>query len=366
MRFSLILFTTLVIYGCGSQLDVPKAIISEYSKQTPLDLDQFIPGKPYFGSYTIPSDNPMTVEGVELGRMLFYEKMLSGDNTMSCGSCHKQAFAFSDGLAVSKGIDGIAGHRSSMAIVNPLWDKNFFWDGRVVSLEEQALGPIENPIELHQRLPDAVAKLEASNLYPIRFEAAFGDPTITPDRIAKAIAQFERRLISINSKYDKWDRGEIQLTTEELRGFVLMRHPEPGLRGGNCSDCHKFNTMTDPEGDLRNNGVDMLVDDIGLEGVTLDANDKGKMKIPTLRNIALSPPYMHDGRFNTLEEVLDHYNEHTIRNHENVDDLIRSGYNNSIDSTLSLTEQEKSDIIAFLKTLTDEEFLTNPDFSDPF
>ena len=277
---------------------------------------------------------------------------------MSCATCHKQEFAFSDGKAVSKGIDGIAGSRSAMAIVNPLWDEKFFWDGRAESLEEQAIAPIENPIELHQSLADAIAKLEATDIYPSKFKQAFGDEEITSERIGKAIAQFERTLISGNSKYDKWQRGEVEFSFQEIRGFELMRHPEAGTdeRGGNCSDCHKFNTFAEPEGEMRNNGVDEVVVDIGLEEVTGNIADRGKMKIPTLRNIEVSGPYMHDGRFATLEEVMDHYNSTTIRHHENVDILIRAGYNNPVDSTLSLTSQEKADIIAFLKTLTDEDF----------
>lgn len=337
------------------------------SVMTPLSLDSLVPTKPLFGNYDVPVDNPTTEEGVQLGRMLFYEKMLSGDNTMSCASCHQQAFAFTDGEATSKGIDGIAGNRSAMSVQNMLWDSRFFWDGRALSLEEQALGPIQNPIELHQSLKDAVDKLRASEIYPQWFYRAFGDNEINPDRIAKAISQFERTLISSNSRYDQWQRGEVQFTNEELRGFQLMVHPEPpNLQGGNCSDCHKFNTFTESEGILRNNGVDVVVGDIGLEQVSGDPNDRGKMKIPTLRNIEITAPYMHDGRFNTLEEVLDHYNATDLRNHENVDVLIKSAYNNEIDSTLSLTVQQKTDIIAFLKTLTDQEFLTNPDFSDPF
>ena len=366
-KLILISLSILIITACNRQ---QPTIEEPIVRAIPYDLEAIIPSNPYLGNFVIPEDNPMTEQGIELGRMLFYEKMLSVDNSMSCASCHKQEFAFTDGLATSKGIDGISGDRSSMALVNLLWDEKFFWDGRENSLEDQALRPIENPIELHQKLGDAVKKIQESDIYPTKFKSAFGDDKVTADRIAKAIAQFERTLISTNSKYDKYMRGEVQFTSEELYGMQLMQHPEPtGFledRGGNCADCHKFNNFTDPEGEMRNNGVDETVVDLGLELVTGDSKDRGKMKIPTLRNIAVSAPYMHDGRFNTLEEVLNHYNHSNIRHHENVDILVRSGYNNPVDSTLSLTETEKNAIIAFLKTLTDEEFLTNPAFSNPF
>lgn len=365
MRYSIIILflSSVVLISCANVKEC-----NPVDDATPIDLSERIPEIPYLGNFKIPEDNPMTEEGVLLGRMLFYEEMLSGDNTMSCGSCHIQDFAFSDGKAVSKGIDGITGKRSSMALVNLLWDRKFFWDGRASSLEEQALMPIQDEIELHQSLEDAVAKLQASEVYPRQFKKAFGDVTITPERIGKALAQFERTLLSTDSKFDKWNRGEVELTLSEYRGFRLMVHPDPGsgLEGGNCSDCHKFNNFVDPEAEMRNNGLDVTVVDKGLEAITGDTNDRGKMKIPTLRNIAVSAPYMHDGRFNTLEEVLDHYNSSTVFGHENVDGLIKSAYNNPLDPTqLSLTDEQKADIIAFLHTLTDQTYLTNPEFSDP-
>lgn len=325
---------------------------SAYSFSTPV----------YYGDYQIPQNNTTTNEGVALGKMLFYENMLSGDNSMSCSSCHNQKTAFTDTNRFSTGIDGIKGTRNSMAISNVLWQNSFFWDGRSPNLEVQALDPILNPIELHQSLDQAVAKLQASPVYPAMFKKAFGSDVITPENIAKAIAQFERTLISANSKYDKYLRGEVQLSESENRGRILFfTHPSPenGLRGGNCGDCHTGNLAGN--GSFHNNGLDSVFTDIGLESVTKSVFDRGKFKTPSLRNISYTAPYMHDGRFKTLEEVLDHYNG-KLKTSLTLDPLM-SATNEVGGKTLLLTDQEKKDIIDFLKTLNDEEFINNPKFS---
>lgn len=319
----------------------------------------------YFGDYKIPADNPTTVEGATLGRMLFYEPMLSGNNTMTCASCHVQANAFTDTNRFSTGIDGIKGTRNSMAISNVLWQNKFFWDGRASSLEVQALEPIENPIELHQPLSAAVAKLQATSNYPGLFKIAFGSETITADHIAKAIAQFERTLISSNSKYDQYLRGEAVLTESEARGRALFfTHPSPenNLRGGNCGDCHTGDLAGN--GAFHNNGLDAVFQDLGLALLTNNVYDEGKFKTPSLRNIGYTAPYMHDGRFKTLMEVLDQYNEH-VQTSLTLDPLM-SATNTVGAKTLALTEQEKQDIIDFLGTLNDESFVTNSKFSNPF
>ncbi len=327
--------------------------------------------------YKIPNDNPLTDAGIELGRMLFYEKRLSGNNTMSCGTCHQQKFAFTDGgNQFSKGIDGTEGDLNTMSLVNLMWQNRFFWNGRSETLEIQALEPIQNPIEMHETLENAVQKLQETNLYPPKFKEAFGSEIITAENIGKAIAQFERTLISSNSKYDKYWRGEYQLTDLEALGDDLFfTHPEAriGLRGGNCGDCH-LGPLTSGSSrgfdGFHNNGLDS--DEKlrnGLQEVTGNYFDKGKFKAPSLRNIALTAPYMHDGRFQTLEEVLDHYNEH-IQNSETLDPLIREASNEILSSEdtvkLHLTEMEKKAILAFLAMLTDEDFITDERFSDPF
>jgi cytochrome c peroxidase len=323
----------------------------------------------YFGDFQIPANNPLTKEGVTLGRMLFYEKMLSNNNTVSCASCHQQSHAFTDAQAFSKGSDGLPGKRSTMSLVNLSWNKRFFWDGRVTSLEEQALVPIQDPLEMHQSLDAAVAKLQSSPIYPARFKQVFGSETITAQQIAKALAQFERTLVSSNSKYDQYLNKQYQPTAKELNGEALfMTHPLAGkIRGGNCGDCHGGFLTT--LGNFHNNGLDTEVQDNGLEGVTGKIADRGKFRAPSLRNIALTAPYMHNGRFQTLEEVLDHYNEH-IRISETLDPLILEASNEQVvpgePVKLHLSEQEKKDIIAFLHLLTDSTFITDPRFSDPF
>lgn len=331
----------------------------------------------HFGdNHNFPQNKQITAEGVALGRMLFYEKKLSRDNSISCGSCHQQDKAFTDGLAFSIGIDGQKTTISAMSLVNMPWSSHFFWDGRSESLEEQALEPIENPVEMDQSLEETVAKLQNTDDYPNSFFRAFGTTTITAENIAKALAQFQRTLISANSKYDQHLLGNDVLSEKEKLGFELFfTHPEPSiaLRGGNCGDCH-VNVLTSGVNDgfdgFKNNG---LSDDNGLEeGLALTTglpSDRGKFKIPSLRNIALTAPYMHDGRFSTLEEVLDHYNEHVKRS-ETLDPLIIEASNEKTvpgqDIKLHLTNDEKEAIISFLHTLTDNDFINNEAFSDPF
>ncbi|MTI32663.1 cytochrome-c peroxidase [Cytophagales bacterium RKSG123] len=330
----------------------------------------------YVGVPDIPADNPLTVEGVALGRRLFYEKRLSADNSMSCASCHQQSRAFTDGNQFSKGVKGEPGDRNSMSLANLAWTNRFFWNGRAESLEEQALEPIQDEIELHQSLDQTVKKLQNTPPYPDMFKKAFGSDQVSSENIAKALAQFQRTLISFNSPYDRSLMGEVQLTEQEKRGERLFfTHPEPKnqVRGGNCGDCHR-NPITSGErstfGGFSNNGLDNGQNLApGLESVTGIIADKGKFKVPTLRNIALTAPYMHDGRFQTLEEVLDHYNEH-IQLSETLDPLIIEAsneveYDKSKGIKLFLTEEEKADIIAFLHTLSDSLFINNPEFSNP-
>ena len=331
----------------------------------------------YFGLFEAPADNPITIEGVELGRMLFYDNRLSQDSTLSCGSCHQQSKAFTDGKKVAVGIGGQKMDRSTMSLVNLLWSTpRMFWDGRANGIEDQVLQPISNPKELNLPIEDAVSKLRNIPEYRKQFQAAFGVRKIQQTLIAKALAQFVRTLISQNSKYDKFLKGELQLSENELAGMQsFFTHPDPSirLRGSNCGDCHR-NFLTDGFNDafegFANNGLD---DDEHLENglfeVTGNPLDRGKFKVPSLRNIALTAPYMHDGRFNTLEEVLDHYNEH-IRESSTLDLLISSASNEPREPddpiALRLTADEKKNIIAFLLTLTDSTFISNERFADPF
>ena len=331
----------------------------------------------YFGLFELPSDNALTQEGVELGRMLFYETRISRDSTISCAKCHQQSKAFTDGKQVAVGIRGQKADRNTPSLVNMLWSTpQKFWDGRAANLEIQALQPIQDPREMDLSINEALKRLKNIPEYRSKFKAAFNTRKIKKKHVAKALAQFQRTLISQDSKYDKFLKGELQLSEIEQRGMVsFFTHPDPsiGLRGSNCGDCHR-NFLTDGFNEaldgFANNGLD---DDENLENGLFDVTgnplDKGKFKIPSLRNIALTAPYMHDGRFNTLEEVLDHYNDH-IRTSSTVDILIREASNEfrgpGDPIALKLTNDDKKDIISFLMTLTDSTFITNEQYSNPF
>jgi cytochrome c peroxidase len=323
-----------------------------------------------FPTPVIPADNLLTNEGVALGRRLFYEKALSSTGTMSCGSCHQQSKAFTDGLPLAVGVDGVANPRGTMSLTNVLWSTQLTWDGAFTTLETQAQKPLENTIELHQLLATSVAKLQATSLYPPLFQAAFGTQTITTDLVLKALAQFERTLISGNSRYDKYMQTRTGFSADELAGLQLYTtHIAPGsVRGAECFHCHSQPLMSSNyEGRFFNNGLDLTFTDPGRGGLTKLAVDQGKFIAPTLRNIALTAPYMHDGRFKTLEEVLDHYSDHVQMASPNLDNNLIQGLNNPPFGThMDLTATEKKQVIAFLKTLTDSAFITDERFSDPF
>ncbi|MCF8368279.1 MAG: hypothetical protein K9G76_04495 [Bacteroidales bacterium] len=308
-----------------------------------------------FPDLDIPSDNPMTEEGIALGRRLFYDPILSADNTQSCADCHSQAYGFTDNLKkFSTGIDGIKGNRNSMAIINIGWMPFLFWDGRANGLEAQALGPVPNPIEMHLTWVEAANKLNAHAEYPDLFFKAFGTRKIDSTLTTKAIAQFERTMISSNSKWDRYLRGEVQLSQAESKGFEVFFTEK-----GDCFHCHTTILFTDNL--FHNNGLDSIFTDRGLFDVTLDENDKGKFKTPTLRNIEYTGPYMHDGRFESLEEVIEFYS-HSVKFSPTIDPLMKKVNQGGI----QLTDEEKENLLAFIKTLNDPDFIENPDFSNPF
>ncbi|SDF77296.1 cytochrome c peroxidase [Dyadobacter soli] len=319
-----------------------------------------------FGSrFTIPANNPTTHEGVYLGRMLFYEKKLSANNKFSCESCHEQKLAFTDGRPVSLGVDGSFTPRSSMSLSNLLWVRNFFWDGRSQGLEAQAAFPLTDPHEMGQSLAVSAEKLRKTAPYPALFGSAFGETGVTEQNILKALAQFERTLISADAPYDRYLAGQYQPTAAELRGMQLFENgpdPKRRIRGANCGHCHgspkTFKEL------FHNNGLDSAFTDLGREKITSQSLDKGRFRVPTLRNILLTAPYMHDGRFKTIEAVLDHYSDH-IRQSETLSSFLQDISNEENGKTLSLKTQEKQDIIAFFGMLTDSTFITNPAFSNP-
>lgn len=349
LKYSLLLITIAGISACNQPDDDDGYSPTPYEFQVPQGL-------PPVESF-IPEDNPMTVEGVALGRKLFYETMLSGDNTQSCGSCHKQENGFAEPLQVSVGIDGVSGTRNAMALINMAWNQNgFFWDGRSTTLEVQALEPIRNPIEMNTTWPEVEVKLNADEDYKQLFKEAYNVDYIDSLTVAKAIAQFVRTLISGNSKFDKYYNQQVAtLTEQELRGLILYN-----TEAADCFHCHGLGGLI-TDNRYRNNGLDTEFSaDEGRYYVTGDDADKGKFRVPTLRNIELTAPYMHDGRFFTLEQVVDQYSEH-VQLSETVDPLMELvGFGGA-----NLSQQDKEDLVAFLKTFTDEDFATNPDFSDP-
>ncbi len=367
MKLNIILIIFVFLFFSCEKTQVKK-------EEIPAPEDYVLVVPSYFPKIIIPDDNKPTKAGVALGRHLFYDKKLSKDNTISCGSCHLQQFAFTDGLAKSVGVGGKIGKRNAMSLANLAFlPKNFFWDGRSISLEHQAIFPILDSLEMNNTMDDVLFKLKNDNNYRTLFTNAFGNTDITNARILNAIAQFERTLISSNSKYDKFLRGEYTMTAEEKLGLDLFYiHPDgneiPALRGANCGDCHAGTLQTDFN--LRNNGLDLNqnIKDAGLQKVTGLASDKGKFRVVSLRNIELTAPYMHDGRFKTLEEVLEHYNEHVLFGSSSNTDVLMLASNSpgSLPQNLNLSPKEVKAVIAFLKTLTDTEFVTNPSFKSPF
>lgn len=315
------------------------------------------------GRFSIPEDNPMTEEGIQLGRMLFYETKLSKDNQISCASCHQQELAFTDGKKFSEGVDGGITKRNSMSLANLLWVRNFFWDGRAEGLEAQAVFPLTDPHEMGQSLEVSVQKLKEHETYPELFENAFESSVITKDRIIKALAQFERTLISADSPYDRFLAGNYTPTEQELRGMELFRTgPQVEMGGSNCEHCHGSPKMFKEL--FHNNGLDQNPTDIGRMEFTSEATDLGRFRVPTLRNIALTGPYMHDGRFETLAEVLDHYSDH-IQVSETLSPFIGVLKNPTGGRGIGLSAQQKEDLLAFLNMLTDSTFISNPAFSNP-
>lgn len=312
----------------------------------------------------IPADNPMTVEGVALGRRLFYDPILSMNGQMSCGTCHQQSKAFTDGNAFSLGVRGLPSKRNTMSIVNLAFNANgFFWDGRVATLEEQAIFPVEDHLEMNEDWANVEKKLQKHSDYPSLFRSAFGiekKSELTKNLVVKAIAQFERTLISTNSRFDRiLQLNDGFLEDEEERGRRLFFFEPNDIMHPGCSHCHFNPFYTD--NNYHNNGLDSVANldsfrDAGRGAVTNNRFDNGKFRTPTLRNIELTAPYMHDGRFKTLEEVLENYSKggHNMENE------------NANIAPFTLTEQNKRDMIAFLKTLTDTSFVKNPAFSNPF
>ncbi|MFT6959239.1 MAG: cytochrome c peroxidase [Polaribacter sp.] len=304
----------------------------------------------------IPANNPLTEEGVALGKKLFFDSILSGDGKQSCASCHNPKKAFTDQQQFSDGIQGEFGKRNAMPLFNLAWnfDERFAWDGKEFGLEAQALEPVSNPIEMHANWKKVADRLQQNAAYPNLFFQAFGTLQIDSILVTKAIAQFERTLISGNSKFDQFLQKESTLTLKEQNGFnVFMDEAK-----GDCFHCHgSSNNPLWTDNKFHNNGLDATFQDRGLGEVTGNPNDNGKFKSPSIRNLAFTAPYMHDGRFITLEEVIDHYSE-GLKKSATIDPLMKNVNNGGV----HLSIQDKTDLKAFLLTLSDNHFNSNTAF----
>jgi len=365
IQYLFLLLLSFAFWSCADTLDI--------IEEAKLDLDLTnIPYNPVdyevstpigFPIFEQPEDNVMTEDGVNLGRHLFYDPILSLDSLMSCNGCHMPEGSFTDNKAFSTGVDQIEGKRSSMSLLNVGFYYNaLFWDGRINTLEQQALLPIEDPIELHTMWPDVIDKIQQAPRYQELYRKAFGITNanmISKGLTAKALAQFERSMISSgNSKYDQEQAGRYVYTDQELMGFEIFFDTNIDLPDGQCFHCHAAPLLTTNE--YLNNGLDLADDwsdfrDLGLGGFTGLETQNGKFRVPTLRNIEHSAPYMHDGRFQTLEEVMEHYNS---------GGFLSKGKSPFMDS-ISLDVEQTAAVIAFMKTLSDEDFMNNPLFSDP-
>lgn len=344
--FFLFAYLIVILTSCKKDVCIDCNTNKPIHQTTPYELQ--IPEG--FPPMQIPEDNPMTVEGVELGKKLFHDKILSQNFTQSCQSCHNQEYAFTDnGKKFSEGIDGSIGNRNSMALINLGWNQRFFWDGRAMSLEDQALGPVPNPIEMNLSWQEAEKRLNNHPEYPGLFWKAYGVEYIDSFHVAKAIAQYERTLISGDTKYDRIINEEqvnlTQFSPSELNGYLIFNTEK-----GDCFHCHGTFLMS--SNDFHNNGLDATFTDLGLGEVTQNSKDNGRFKAPTLRNIEFTAPYMHDGRFATLEEVMIQYS-FGVQTSSTIDPLMKKAHKGGIE----LNPQERADVIAFLKTLSDSTFV---------
>jgi cytochrome c peroxidase len=321
----------IVIGGCRQEIK-PAVDLTPYPLQVPLGLD-----KDY--AKWIPADNPLTTAKVELGKKLYFDPRLSADGAISCASCHMPERGFADDAPFSDGVKGQLGDRNSPTVLNRLYSKAQFWDGRAASLEEQALGPVQNPVEMASPLPLMVAGLTKIAAYKPDFQKAFGSEEITADRVAKAIASFERTVLSGDSAFDRFQAGDTSAISDSAkRGFAVF------MSKGNCAQCHPLPNFTDEGYHNLGVGMDKPNPDLGRYKVTKIEKDRGAFKTPTLRDLVNTEPYLHDGSEETIEAVVALVDRGGARN-PNLDPKMKP---------LRLTKREQADLIEFLKSLTGE------------
>lgn len=302
----------------------------------------------HFPEAVYPVDQyPVTEEGFELGRELFYSTLLSLDNSISCGTCHAQTHLFADhNVAVSTGVGGAVGTRNSPAIFNMAWQNRFMWDGGVNHLDVFHLAPITNPVEMNETIPGILAKLNNSSYWKSRFKTAFGVNTITDYEVFKALSQFVLMIISDQSHYDKVVQGKASFSADQQAGFEIFQ--------AKCASCHTEPLFTNHS--FINNGLDASPADSGRYRITQDPNDIGKFKVPSLRNVLFTYPYMHDGRFFTIDEVFDHYDQGIVAS-PTLDPSLAGG--------ISLSTEERQLLKVFLETLNDYELMGNSRLAEP-
>jgi len=370
VKFFILLFLVTFFVQCRKDNTSQPVSVSVPFSATPYSINY-----PFFWSKVPilnPANNQLTVEGIALGRKLFYDPILSQNNTMSCATCHNINFSFTDSTKqFSSGLHGEVGKRNAPPIFNLGWFTNygvlthqFFWDGGASDLESQVFGPITNPIEMSETLPNVLTKLRLKSEYPPLFKKAFGTDSITSQLLAFAISQFERTIISGNTKFDQ---GRLinfsNFSPEEMNGFITFTSEK-----GDCWHCHTLAPPSSPletdfglDFSFHNNGLQKIFTDSGLARITKNNGDLGKFKTPSIRNLVYTAPYMHDGRFITLEQVVDFYDALAYQG-SNVDGFITK---NPHPAGLNLSSQEKRELILFLKTLTDSSLIVNTSYSKP-
>ena len=376
---SLSISVTVLIIACSkNEAEMPQEdVVAKYLNlpATPFNyanplLPAYLSAPPIQGQINTPASNQITDPGATLGRVLFYDKTLSKNKTISCASCHKQENAFSDFEVLSKGFNGGSTRRNSMSLIDAKYYPigMFFWDQRAATLEQQVLMPIQDLVEMGITLDTLVKRVQDQPYYSSLFTKAFGNGTINSNTISKALSQFVRSIISYQSKYDQGRQTFPtapapppnavfpNFTAQENRGKEIFLSPI-----GGCAPCHGSETFTAPE--AKNNGLDATITDRGFGTVTGNAADDGEFKVTTLRNVELTAPYMHDGRFTTLEQVIEHYNS-GVKNHPNLSPQLKLP--NGQPRLLNISATDKVALVAFLKTLTDRNVTTDVKYSNPF
>lgn len=345
-----------------SNLNLPEA----YYNYSDIDLPSHFSDNDVLMADNTPNNNPTTDEGATLGRVLFYDKSLSLNSTTSCASCHTQETGFTDPRRFSVGFEGRMTGRNSMSLSNARYyePEHFFWDERAATLEDQVLMPIQDRVEMGMTLDSLVVRLAATDYYPILFEEAFGDDGISSERISFALAQFVRSMVSYESPFDVAVEANGGDTNGNLPGMSALENLGKNIffGRGNCDNCHETTLFIGEE--AFNTGLDasLGVDD-GVGAISGRQNQLGLFKVPSLRNVELGGPYMHDGRFATLREVVEFYSN-GVQDHPNLSDEM-TGRNGQI-RRLNLDNEEIEALVAFMESLTDQEFVTDDKFSDPF